>query len=167
MFLSPDDPAVDTIVLVEGRSDVAALRVLAPTLQHTAIVSLEGVTKVGRYVREATPGIRLLGLCDAREVRFFERVSLNAFFVCDEDLEDEFIRALGVDRVEAVIEAQGELAALRTFQNQPFQRTRTTEQQLHRFFGTMAGRKEKYGAALAEALTEIPRPLRELLALTS
>ena len=167
MSLSPGDPAVETIVLVEGRSDVAALRVLAPGLRHTAIVSLEGVTKVGRYVREAPASIRLLGLCDAPEVRFFERVQLDAFFVCDNDLEDEFIRALGVERVEAVIAGQGELAALRTFQNQPFQRTRTTEQQLHRFFGTMAGRKERYGAALAEALTEIPRPLRELLALTS
>jgi hypothetical protein len=131
MSLSTDDPAVDTIVLVEGRSDVAALRVLAPRLQHTAIVSLEGVTKVGRYVREAPTGIRLLGLCDAPEVRFFERVALEAFFVCHDDLEDEFIRSLGTARVEAVIEGQGELAAL------------------------------------AEALTEIPRPLRELLALTS
>lgn len=165
MPLSTDDPAVDTIVLVEGRSDVAALRVLAPGLQHTAIVSLEGVTKVGRYVRAAAPGIRLLGLCDAPEVRFFERVDLAAYFVCVDDLEDEFIRALGVERVEAVIEQQGELAALRTFQNQPFQRTRTAEQQLHRFLGTMAGRKERYGAALAGALTEIPQPIRELLAL--
>ena len=166
MPLSTDDAAVDTIVLVEGRSDVAALRVFAPALARTAIVSLEGATKVGSFVRGATPGIHLIGLCDAGEVRFFER-ALEEFYVCDADLEDEFIRALGVDRTIAVIEEQGDLVALRTFQNQPFQRGRSIEQQLHRFFGTIAGRKEKYGAALAAALDAPPGPIARLLARVS
>jgi hypothetical protein len=37
------------------------------------------------------------------------------FFVCDEDLEDELIRALGPDAVEGIIESQGELIAVLTY----------------------------------------------------
>jgi hypothetical protein len=87
------------------------------------------------------------------------------FFVCIRDLEDEFIRALGVEAVERVIEQQGDLRSLRTFQNQPFQRDREPEQQLRRFLGTMSGRKIHYAQSLVDALDlrGIPRPLAGLL----
>jgi hypothetical protein len=88
------------------------------------------------------------------------------FYVCERDLEDELIRALGVPAVERVIAEQGELASFRTLQHQPAQRAATTEQQLHRFMGTRSGRKARYARALVDALdlTRVPRPLAGVLA---
>jgi hypothetical protein len=88
------------------------------------------------------------------------------FFVCVLDLEDELIRSLGSDTVEQVVEAQGELASLRIFQQQPAQRGRSPEAQLRRFMGTRSGRKIHYARMLVEALdlVRVPRPLDRLLA---
>ena len=87
------------------------------------------------------------------------------FFVCVADLEDELIRALGVRRVEQLIEAQGEARPFQTFTRQPAQRNRTREQQLRRFLGTRSGRKIRYGHVLAAALdlTRVPGPLAGVL----
>jgi len=140
-------------------------------------------------------GVRLAGLCDEREERDFRRgleraglavgsagagsagagldgASLSraglarlGFFVCVADLEDELIRALGVRRVEELIEAQGELGPFQTFTRQPAQRNRPREQQLRRFLGTRSGRKIHYGQVLAAALdvTRVPGPLAGVL----
>lgn len=125
--------------------------------------------------------MRLAGLCDAAEEgdlrRGLERAGLGrdltrsdmealGFWVCVADLEDELIRALGVDAVEHVVAAQGELRPFRIFQQQPAQRDRTPEAQLRRFMGTRAGRKIRYGRLLVEALDldEVPRPLDRVLA---
>jgi hypothetical protein len=81
------------------------------------------------------------------------------------DLEDELIRAVGVDVVQQVIEEQGELPSFRVFQRQPAQRSRTIAEQLYRFLGTASGRKILYARLLAEAsdLTRVPVPLRSVL----
>src|SRR5207244_1815225 len=71
------------------------------------------------------------------------------FYVCEADLEDELIRALGVASVEQVAEAQRELASFRTFQKQPAQQERTHEQQLWRWMGS---RKIRYARLLVDAL---------------
>ena len=86
--------------------------------------------------------------------------------MCDADLEDELIRALGPLGVQEVIEAQGELRSFRTFQKQPAQRERTVEQQLRRFMGTHSGRKAQYGQSLVDHLdlARTPRPLSRVLA---
>ena len=83
------------------------------------------------------------------------------FYACVTDLEDELIRSLGAAAVERVIEANGELGALRSFQSQPQWRGRSQEAQLRRFFGTHSGRKIESGALLVEALdlNRVPRPL--------
>jgi hypothetical protein len=88
------------------------------------------------------------------------------FYVCEADLEDELIRALGAARVEEIIDGQGELRSLRTFQKQPAQQGRTPEAQLHRFMGTRSGRKSQYAWLLASALAppQVPRPLDRVLA---
>jgi hypothetical protein len=88
------------------------------------------------------------------------------FFVCVADLEDELIRALGVETVERVIDDQGELGSFRTLQYQPAQRGRATEAQLRRFMGTRSGRKIRYARLLVDALdlTQAPRPLNGLIA---
>jgi hypothetical protein len=88
------------------------------------------------------------------------------FFVCDADLEDELIRALGTAGAEAVLQAEGELESFRRFQAQPAQRGRDLAPQLRRFMGTRAGRKIRYGTLLTEAidLPRIPRALDRVLA---
>ncbi|SDR59519.1 hypothetical protein SAMN05216511_7144 [Streptomyces sp. KS_16] len=87
------------------------------------------------------------------------------FFVCDEDLEDELIRALGVARVTELIQQQGDLRPLRIFLSQPAQRGRSPHQQLRRFLGTKKGRKVHYGRVLVDALPHehVPTPLADLL----
>jgi hypothetical protein len=88
------------------------------------------------------------------------------FYVCEADLEDELIRALGAARVEEIIDGEGELRSFRTFQKQPAQQGRTPEAQLHRFMGTRSGRKSQYAWLLATALKpdQVPRPLDQVLA---
>ncbi|MCX5202932.1 ATP-dependent endonuclease [Streptomyces sp. NBC_00237] len=179
-----------TVVLVEGISDRAALEALAVRrgrdldAEGVCVVPLGGATSIGRFLVLLGPqglGLRLCGLCDAAETGFFrralERAGLGSpgsyeelerlgFYVCDADLEDELIRALGCQGVEEVAAAQGDLRSLRTFRNQPAQRPRTTLQQLRRFMGTTAGRKESYARAMVDALDldRVPRPLDALLA---
>ncbi|WP_374009030.1 TOPRIM nucleotidyl transferase/hydrolase domain-containing protein [Leifsonia sp. LS-T14] len=163
-------------ILVEGASDRAAVLAAADLLgvdlaaDGVRVVPMGGAMSVRRFVAELGPagaGLGLRGLCDAGEVRFFERAGLpdELVFVCRPDLEAELIGALGHTRTEEVLEREGDLRLFRTFQQQPAQRTRTLDQQLHRFFGTTSGRKEHYGAVLTSALSpdELPAPLRDVV----
>ena len=187
-MFSPID-AARTVVLVEGVSDQRALETLAAKRGHdlasagVAIVAMGGSKNVRYAVDRFGPAgldLTLAGLVDAREEpdyrRALERAGLtlgptradlerHGFFVCEADLEDELIRALGSPRVEAILEARGDLSTFRTFQYQPAQRGRATEAQLRRFMGTKGGRKEAYAAHLVEALDleVMPRPLDVLL----
>lgn len=177
-------------VLVEGWSDQAALESLALrrgwdlSAEGIAVVPMGGITNIGKFVQALGPrglGLRLAGLCDAAEEpyvrRSLQRVGLGSastreetqalgFFVCDADLEDELIRALGTAAVERVLDVEGELASFRRFQDQPAQRGRTTHAHLHRFMGTRARRKIRYGALLVDALPldRVPRALDRVLA---
>ena len=176
-------PAVGlhTFVLVEGVSDQAALEALAArrgrdlAAEGICVVPLGGATNIRRFVDLLGPhglGVRVAGLCDRRELGFFERalaragLGLDGFFVCDPDLEGEFIRALGVAAVEAVIELEGETRAYGIFRQQPAQRDRPDAKRLHWFMGAHGGRKEQYGRALVDALDldRVPKPLDDLLA---
>jgi hypothetical protein len=182
-------PALETVVLVEGRSDRAALDALAArrgrdlAVDGVRVLAMDGATNIARFVRQYGPdgaGLRLTGLYDDAEQHFFARALGDAgfgagldraglerlgFFACVTDLEDELIRALGPAGVEAVVERLGDAQALRTFRNQPAQRERTEHLRLHRFMGTMGGRKARYARAMVEQLEldAVPRPLRELL----
>jgi hypothetical protein len=185
-----DIPKPQRVVLVEGVSDRVALEALAGRrdrnldAEGVCVLPMGGAMSIGRFLRLLGPhglDLRLAGLCDLREERYFlrglERAGLGTdltrsamealgFQVCVVDLEDELIRALGPDRVEDVIAAQGDLRRLQTFRNQPFQRERTARQQLRRFLGTTSGRKERYAAALVSALDpgSVPEPLDRLFA---
>jgi hypothetical protein len=178
------------VVLVEGFSDQRALEAVAErrgrnlAAEGVSIVPMGGAQAIGRFLDLFGPrglDLRLAGLCDAAEEGLFRRALEGAglgsnltriamerlgFFVCVADLEDELIRSLGAAAVERVIDAQGELAAFRTFQNQPAWRGRRTEEQLRRFIGTQGGRKIRSPASLLGALdlTQIPRPLDGVLA---
>ncbi|MEU6706216.1 TOPRIM nucleotidyl transferase/hydrolase domain-containing protein [Streptomyces wuyuanensis] len=185
----PGDPArelaarlrVRTVVLLEGPSDVAAVYALAAgrgrdlAAEGVCVLSMGGAMNVGRFASllgASGLGLRLAGLCDERERRYYARGWERAgeprqgFFVCAADLEDELIRALGVTRVEELVQTEGDLRALQTFQHQPAQQGRTSQQQLRRFLGTKKGRKIQYGRVLVEALDpdRVPAPLDDLLA---
>ncbi|WP_282694625.1 TOPRIM nucleotidyl transferase/hydrolase domain-containing protein [Streptomyces sp. CC208A] len=172
---------VRTVVLLEGRSDVAAVEALAArrgrdlAAEGVCVLSMNGATNAARHARLLGPpglGLRLTGLCDDAERAHYARglaaagADPDAFFVCVADLEDELIRALGVDRVGALVDAEGEGRALRTFLNQPAQRGRDPRLRLRRFLGTTSGRKIRYGRVLVEGLdlARVPAPLDGLLA---
>lgn len=164
-----------TAILVEGASDraavLAAARILGVDLASdgVAVVPMGGAMSVRRFAAElgGDAGLRLRGLCDVAELRFFQRAGLDdeAVFVCRPDLEAELVRALGHRRTQDVLEQEGDLRLFRMFQQQPAQRVRSLDQQLHRFFGTTSGRKEHYGAVLTSALAahELPAPLRGVI----
>jgi hypothetical protein len=186
---SPGEPAgelaerlhVRTAVLLEGLSDLAAVETLAERrgrdlpAEGVCVLSMGGAMNVGRYAGLLGPpglGLRLVGLCDEREQRYYARgleragTPRQGFFVCVADLEDELIRALGVTRVEEIVRAEGDLQAWQTFLRQPAQQGRPPERQMRRFLGTKKGRKIRYGRLLVEALdpARVPAPLGDLLA---
>ncbi|MFE6664885.1 TOPRIM nucleotidyl transferase/hydrolase domain-containing protein [Streptomyces sp. NPDC057697] len=169
-----------TAVLLEGPSDLAAVEVLAArrgrdlAAEGVCVVAMGGAMSVGRYAGLLGPpglGLRLTGLCDVGEQGFYERgleqarAPREGVFVCVADLEDELIRALGTERVEEIIEVEGDLRAWQTFVRQPAQDGRPRQQQLRRFLGTKKGRKIRYGHLLVEGLGpgQVPAPLDGLL----
>jgi hypothetical protein len=178
------------VVLVEGVSDQQALETLAARRERdlvaegVTVLPIGGAGNIGHVLARLEPhqpDLRLAGMCDAREERAFHRALSRAgllrepgraamerrgFFVCEMDLEDELIRALGVAAVEEIIAAEGELASLRTFRKQPAQRGRASDAQLRRFLGTRQGRKIRYASLLVAALdlAAVPRPLDGVLA---
>ncbi len=161
----------DVLVLVEGESDAAVVRVLAAArgMTDVPILSTGGATGARRALArlDHRPAV-VLALCDEREASYLIRASTgerDVVFVCRADLEDELIRALGVERALAVLAATGDLRAFHTLQAQPEHRDRAAERQLHRFLEAGSGRKARIGAAFAEAIPAgaEPPPLRALL----
>jgi hypothetical protein len=178
------------VVLVEGIIDRIALETLARRrgrdldAEDVSVVAMGGAQAIGGFLHRYGPrgsGFRLAGLCDAGEEdefrRGLEREGLGfgldrtdmeelGFYVCEADLEDELIRALGAAEVERVIQAEGDLQPFRTLQKQPAWRGRPTESQLRRFMGSGGRRKTRYARLLVEALDlgAVPRPLDSVLA---
>jgi hypothetical protein len=171
------------VVLVEGASDQHALRTLAAgrgrdlDAEGVAVLAMGGATNVARYLERYGPhgrDVRLAGLCDAAEERYFRRgleraglgpvrdraeLAARGFWVCDADLESELIRALGVSAVERIVQDAGELPAFRILQHQPAHRGRPVHEQLWRFIGTRSGRKLRYAGLLVAALRDEQVPL--------
>jgi hypothetical protein len=177
-------------ILVEGNSDRAAVLALAGAqgtdlaAQGVIVVAMGGITNTARYICELGPKgqrLRLAGLYDAGEERFVRSGLIRGGFApdsgspglaalgfhrCDRDLEEELIRAVGVDRMLAVLEPQGDLVPFRTLQQQPAHRGGPVTGHLHRFLGAGSGRKIRYGRLLVDALalSEMPTPLTAVLA---
>ncbi len=161
-----------TVVLVEGITDRLALEAVAARLgldlHGVEIVPIGGAQAVRRAAAEYE-GEHVAGLCDAGEERYFRRVLGDATFVCHKDIEDELLRAVGVARVEELLEAQGDLATFRHFQNQPAWRGRSASEGLPRWLQSADRRRYRYLPMLVELLEpdEIPAPLRGVLAAAS
>ncbi|GGM28475.1 TOPRIM nucleotidyl transferase/hydrolase domain-containing protein [Promicromonospora citrea] len=178
------DPTARTALLVEGESDRAAVETLARRRAlplrpgRVQVVPMGGVTNLGHHLAalSAHPEVRVGGLYDAGEehvvVRSLDRAGLRppgdtadlttvGFFRCERDLEDELVRALGVEGCVAVIAAQGALRSLERLRGQPAQRGWSMEQVLHRFLGSGSGRKELYARLFTEAVPDdrVPQPL--------
>jgi hypothetical protein len=177
-------------ILVEGISDQRALEALALrrgrnlAAEGVSIVPIGGAQSIGRFLGELStraPEVRVAGLCDAGEAEHFKRALERAglgtdldragmerlgFFVCDPDLEVELIQALGVDVVEQIVAAQGDLGSFRTLQKQPAWQGRSTAEQLRRFMGSGGSRKIRYAPLFVDALhlSRVPRPLDCVLA---
>lgn len=164
-----------SLLLVEGASDRTALLTLAGRLGRdltgVEVVSMGGITNLRRHLDGLEGDEVVTVLHDAGETWYVDR-TLAAHdrtvgrFVCDADLEDELVRALGIPQVLEVVAAAGDLDAWLTLRNQPFHRARPESAVLRRFFGTTSGRKDKYAALLAAALhpDRVPTPLAGVLA---
>ena len=185
-----DDLEPRAIVVVEGTSDQVALEALAQRLgrdlasEGVSIVPIGGAQSIGRFLERFGPGglnAKLAGLCDAGEERYFRsalgRAGLGSpatcadmerlgFYICDADLEDELIRALGSAAVQEVVDAHGDLGPFRTLQKQAAWQARPREEQLRRFMSSGGRRKTRYARYLVDALDlgQVPRPLDLVLA---
>ena len=163
-------------ILVEGESDRRAVEQVAGVLgldlaaADVEVVPMSGITNLARHLLAVPEGTRVTGLYDSAEGRYVRATlarlgRIDPFFACDRDLEDELIRALGVARVTAVIDAAGDRGSWQTLQHQPFHRDRAEADVLRRFMGTTSGRKLRYAGLLAAALApdEVPAPLVAVL----
>ena len=119
-------------MLVEGNSDRVALHTLAErsgrdlAAEGIEVVAMGGITNTRAFASRYGPhglDVPLAGLYDAAEEAKVRHglaaggldaaldpggLSDLGFYKCSADLEDELIRALGLEAVEAVIEAAGE-----------------------------------------------------------
>jgi len=179
-------------VLLEGASDVAAVRVVAERAgialaqRGVELVDMHGATNIHRHLLAATESVghlRVLGMCDAPEAPFFVRALRRigcavdgtedlpawGFQVCRRDLEDELIRCLGEGATRAVLASLGLTQRFAMLTQQPAWQAQPFHEQVHRFAGAASGRKELMAAALAEALDPeaLPAPLAGLLAAIS
>jgi hypothetical protein len=178
-----------TIVFVEGVSDQMAVETVAKRrgldLREEGVVVLpiggvHGLAGLATRFGPLGEGMRMLGLCDGDEEAVYRRALARAeigsprsreemaglgFFVCEDDLEDEFIRAISAEGVVELLESQGDLGSFRSLQRQPAWRGREIEPQLHRFLGAGARRKLRYARlfALSVELDRLPPPLKDLL----
>lgn len=167
------------VILVEGESDRAAVEAAAATLNFdlgaddVQIRVLGGATNFDKALRSLRdwPDMVIAGLCDANEASMWRDICGRhdsadvRFYVCDRDLEDELLRACGIERVETYIESVGELRPLRTMRKQGPWIDKPAMDQLHRFIRVKATRNIGYGSGLMALLDadEIPKPIAALL----
>ncbi len=169
-------------ILVEGVSDQYAIDALAARKGRNrdaagvSIVVMAGGGGIKAYLPLLGPkglGVKLAGLCDVSdEARWSKALGNNGFgkgldraamtkvgfFVCDKDLEDVLITALGTAQTLHIIDGQGDKAAFEAFANEPTHSGKSLHDQLHDF---IHGRNVTYAALLVDALdlAKVPAPL--------
>jgi hypothetical protein len=164
--------AEPVVVLVEGRSDVAAVITFMRSAGINAgepvdVIDMGGVTNIRRHLEHFTAPVRarrILGLCDAGDAGVFLRalqareipvddpdgMARYGFHVSRADLEDELIRSLGTDAVLGVLTDLGLRERFEGLRRQRYWRDRDLPAQLHRFAGIASGRKVRVARALAD-----------------
>lgn len=176
----------ETVILVEGFSDLLAVRVLARKLgialdaSGVSLISLEGATLFVHYLKLLGPAglrVELRGLVDedheadwterlnAAGITVTDRPTFNAagFQVCDPDLEAELVAPLSEQDVDAVFDTDGALAEFQTFAGQPHQAGLSNADVQMCF---VKKDKIRWASLLAEALpvAAVPQPIIDLLA---
>jgi hypothetical protein len=178
-----------SVVLVEGISDQIAVETLANIQgrdlmeEGIVVVPIGGAHSISAFLARFGPtgsALRVSGLCDAAEEAHFRhalgragytpphtRLELEqqGFFVCECDLEDELIRAVGPEVIETILAEQKDLGSFRTLQKQQEWRDACFGDQFRRFLSAGARRKLRYASlfVLALDLDCQPYPLRALL----
>jgi len=178
-----------TVVIVEGETDRVALVEAARRLgrdldaERVAVTPIGGAHAITRFLRdlEDQRDVTIAGLCDEAEEPIFRSALQGAgygsdlsgadleragFFVCRADLEDELIRAVGIEAIERLTGAEGDARAWSTFRRQPAWHGQPTDQQFRRFVRSVSTRNVRYIRAIVDALDpeHLPHPLASLLA---
>lgn len=183
------NPAVRTIVLVEGVTDELALTLAARRsgrdleAEGVSVVPLNGVHAISGFLRRLAaeePRANLAGLYDEGEEEVIRAALERAgygpgldrsglervgFFACSADLEAELVRAAGEVVLSRLIELEGDAQPWRTFRKQYAWQGRPADHQFRRFIRSQSGRNSRYIRAIVETIdpSELPRPLRLLL----
>jgi ABC-type Mn2+/Zn2+ transport system ATPase subunit len=175
----------EVAILVEGFSDLLAVRVLAPLLNialdanGVSVISLEGADLFKHYLELLGPSgldLELRGLVDldheaawiqrltAAGIVVTDRTTLNAagFQVCDPDLEAELVAPLSAQEIETVFDADGALSEFQDYSGQPSQAGLSTSEIQLRF---IKKDKIRWAPLIAEAISAaaVPLPIRNLL----
>lgn len=171
-------------VLVEGLSDKYAIEALAERKgKHldalgVSVVAMRGCGQIGTFLSLlGKKGLRvqLVGMCDGAEVAEWAKAldahgygkTMNqaamakaGFFVCDKDLEDVLVSAVGTAEAVKIITSEGEKAAFDAYAKQPAHAGKTVHEQVCGFLHTR-GRQIRYAPLLVDALdlTKLPAPL--------
>jgi hypothetical protein len=170
------------VILVEGISDQIAVEAVAErggtdiAERGIVVVPMGGIHALPSHLRRMSSmptGTEVVGLYDVGEAAVVgralgcspARVAELGFHACVEDLEDELIGAVGVERVVRLIEAHGDGRPFRTLQRQDEWRDRPLASQVRRFIGSGARRKLRYARVLGLELApeRVPVPLRAVL----
>jgi predicted ATP-dependent endonuclease of OLD family len=180
------------VLLVEGESDRLAVEAIAERkgrnldADGVTIVPINGITKAPVYIDLFGPhglNVKMAGLYDESEeayvLRGVERSEMAdepnradlerlGFLVCQRDLEDELVRALGGKAAKEVVEGNGDLGALELFSQQPAYKELSLEEQVVAFIQSgRKSRKVEYAPLLVDAIPEsaFPAPLEKVLQL--
>lgn len=184
--LSAEAYFAETVILVEGFSDLLAVRVLATKLgidvdaAGVSVLSLEGGDLFVHYLQLLGPaGLQLdvRGLCDDdKAARWIDRLGREGFAVhdgatmaaagfhiCVPDLEGELMAPLSEADLNAVFVAEGAADEFQTFAAQPDQQAKTPDEQRLAF---IKKDKIRWAPLVADAVPDagIPQPIRDLLA---
>jgi hypothetical protein len=157
-------PRVPTVIAVEGVSDKTVLELIAQRLGRDGleIVAIGGAHAIRRFVAGLGSEVGVRGLCDENEAWLFRRaLPADQVFVCTPDLEGELIRAVGTERMLELADS-----SFRTLQQQPAQRGRPVDAQLHRWLRSINERSKRLLPVLAELAVEldrVPQPLEAVL----
>jgi hypothetical protein len=183
--LSAEAYFAETVILVEGPSDLLAVRVLAANLgialdaAGVSVLSLEGGDLFPHYLKLlGRDGLQLdlRGLCDSDKTQAWithlrraglgvtDNASMAAagFHACVPDLEGELVAALGDDAVDAVLDADGALRDFQSFAAERADESRTRAEQQVAF---IQKDKVRWAPLVADAVppAAIPQPIRDLL----
>lgn len=174
------------IMFVEGPSDRLAILSLAKKNNLSldslgvSVIALNGAGILAWFLKLFGPAgfqLPVCGICDLDHASQWSKVLENSglgknlsrsdmekigFFVCDRDMEDELVRALGDAVVLQAIDENGDIKDWNLFCQQSNNKVLAQPAQIRAFLA--AKRKVLYAPILVSKLsTTVPRPLKEVL----